>query len=165
MATPFSELINNLWEIGFPTLLTFIFFLAVVFGLLRRSDLFEDQTVDATVSVVVAFMITGGMIQFLGGPSGFSWFFALLSIAVVVLLGFVLILGMLGVDVTEVMNENEGRRRNVAILAGLILILILLYILEAAGVNVSGMLTSQLATGALMTIAMLGFIYVMARQG
>lgn len=165
MATPFSELISNLWEIGFPTLLTFVFFLAVVFGLLRRTELFDDRTVDSTVSVVVAFLVTGGMIQFLGGPEGFSWFFALLSIAVVVLLGFVLILGMLGVDITEVMNENEGRRRNVAILAGFVLILILLYILQAAGVNVGGILTSQLASAALMTIAMLGFIYVMAREG
>lgn len=164
MAEPFQGLINNLWDLGFPTFLIFIFFLAVVYGLLRRGEFFEDDTVDATVAVVVAFLVTGGSIQFLGGVESFVWFFSMMAAAVVILLGFVLILGMMGVDITEVMNENEARRRNVAILAGFVLVGVLLYMLSFF-MDIERYLTSDLVAGVLMVVAMFGFVYLVAKSG
>lgn len=117
MATIFETLIQNLESVGFfRYFLPFVFMLAVVYGLLRRIEVFEDQQVDATVATAVAFIAMLGVYTFdLAGIM--IQFFGALTVGIVLLLGLVLILGMFGVEVQELDNHPAAIGAGVIVFA------------------------------------------------
>jgi len=107
MAT-FGTLIQNLWDVGFNLFLAFLFVLAVVYGVLRRIELFDDNTVDATIATVTAFFTVAGVYTWFG-TQFFSQFFGLVGIITLVILGLVVMMGMMGADITEYMEGDDAR--------------------------------------------------------
>ncbi|MDY6770579.1 MAG: hypothetical protein SV186_01330 [Candidatus Nanohaloarchaea archaeon] len=136
----------------------FVFIMAIVYGLLQKIELFDDETVDAAIALVTAFMSVAGIIQVFGGTAVFSWFFSLVTLGLFVLLGYVLILGILGVDITEMLEGGENRQRNMALVAAGILALIIIYMLSYTGVEVAKWLTGEAAMTVVMVV---GIVYIM----
>lgn len=154
----FESLIDNLRALGFfDFFLPFVFVMAVVYGVLQKAEVFEDETVDATVAIVSAFLSILGIRTFVD-PSFFSQFFGLVVIALLIVLGFVVILGMMGVDVTDVMNDTSQTQRAGAGVAAFF-VLVLLGMIAAAEdwLNFQAILdaiTGEMALTALMIIGM-----------
>lgn len=148
----FGELLMNLFDpaVGFQFFLAFIFVLAVVYGVLRKIELFEDNTVDATVATVAAFFSVFGVYSWLGAQF-FIEFFGLVAIAAFVILGVVVILGMMGVDMVEVMNIDEESQKFALWSSVAIVIMILVGILYYADY---GFITEVITSDTLISLAM-----------
>lgn len=124
MAPVFEELIMNLQGLGFfRYFMPFLLMMAVTYGILQRAELFEDETVDGVVAAVVSFMSIVGIYTFVGGAF-FTQFFGVVTIAIFVLIGYVIILGTMGVDVTEVANLDDAQKKRTAWYGGGVLALV-----------------------------------------
>lgn len=108
MANPFTTLVSNLNNLGFfDFLLPFILTFAILWGLLLKTKVLgENQRVNGTVSLVVAFFVIG-----FGGPALGSFFTTLFGYAVVVLaviLIIALFFGMSGFEWGKVLDPKVG---------------------------------------------------------
>ncbi|MCJ7450587.1 MAG: hypothetical protein MUP58_02495 [Candidatus Nanohaloarchaeota archaeon QJJ-9] len=164
----FETLIQNLQSIGFfDYFLPYIFMLAVTYGVLSKIEVFDDNQVDATVSIVVSFMTILGIYQFVGATF-FPKFFGMLAIFVVIILGLAILAGMFGVDISEVTNNSATSKKATlgvaaAILAvALILVFIFFPIGEVAGVG--GFWMSEEFLTLVMIIGIIASIYFITRE-
>ena len=114
MADPFSLLVANLNAMGFfGFLLPWVFTFAVVYGLLLKAKLFDNQKVVGVLSLVMAFFVIG-----FGGPWLAQFFVNLFGYAAVIIAGILvlaLFITMSGGDFSKLFN-NKGVA---AILAGI----------------------------------------------
>jgi hypothetical protein len=163
MAT-IGDMFANLWEVGIPYFLEFMLVMAISYGVLRRAEMFEDETVDGAVAIGAAFFATWGTAQYAGGQAVFSWFFGFLAIALVFLLGYGLVLGVLGVDVAEMSNENPKRRRNIGIIAALIAAGVISLVMQGFyGQDMLALASNETVVTAVMLLGLLWIVYVIAK--
>lgn len=139
--------------------------MAVVYGVLQKSEVFEDETVDAVVSIVAAFLSILGIRTFVD-PVFFSQFFGLVVIVLLIVLGFVVILGMMGVEITDVFNESS-QTQQVAAGIGAFFVLVILGVIATGYdiINFQAILnafTSEMALTALMIIGMFAVVAFVA---
>lgn len=159
MATPgFEMLFQNLQAIGFfEFALPILFFMAVFYGLLQKTEtISDDDAVNGTAAVALAFLTTLGIYTVIPF-SFFPQFFAALSVLVVLVLGAAILMGMVGVDIG---GELESDRAQLLAVVGVILLLVIVVppLLGNIGLGVS--LTEQHANFilTLATIAVIGYI-------
>lgn len=156
MASVFSQLLQNLSQVGFFDLfLPFLLILAVTYGVLQRIELFEDDTVDATVSIVVAFMAMFSMLTFVE-PVFFTQFFGAVTLLVAVLIGYIIVLGLMGVDITEVSTLDDEQKKKTAVFAAIGIAVVLGGILQYTGVvDVMGSIMTTLQSDVFLTVLVL----------
>lgn len=152
----FSQLLTNLAEIGFFNLfLPFLLILAVTYGVLQRIELFEDETVDATVSIVVALMAMFSMLTFVD-PVFFTQFFGAVTLLVAVIIGYIVVLGLMGVDITDVATLDDEQKKKTAVFAAIGIGVVLAGILQFTGlVDVTGSIMTIVETEWFLTIVVL----------
>lgn len=92
----------TLFQLFFPWLLV----LAITYGVLQQYDLFGDEdSIDAIISLSVAFMTVGGAYLFI--PEGMlSHVAAVMTFAVFAVLGLVIVLAVAGYDISQ-LSEND----------------------------------------------------------
>lgn len=165
----FQNLISNLESVGFfQYFLPFILVIAVFYGLLRKFEIFEDQAVDATVSIVAAFLAMFG-IAAVAPAAVFSEFFGVIVVIIMVLLGYDIILGMVGIDISEITNpEEDADERRIAWAGGLgiiIVIVIITVFFGWSGDYLMDVLLSEDAISIYLIIAMVAVIYSITTGG
>lgn len=163
MAT-FETLIQNLQEIQFFTyFMPFIFLLAVTYGIISKIDIFDDDdVVEASVSLAVAFMGMLG-IYLLNLGDVMVYFFGAVSVGLVTVLGFVLVAGMFGVDISQMGQDSKKKFAGIAgaVVVGILIILVN----EFLDVDFYGYLTSEFAYTVLMLGGIIVFMYILVRSG
>lgn len=129
MADPFSVLVSNLNALGFfGFLLPFVFVLAISYGLLIKSKMFEDQKIIGVISLVLAFFVIG-----FGGPGLANFFVGAFGLAAIVLAGILIIVmfvALAGGDVSKLMGDNK------AVMAALAGVGIIIFFVAAGSVGV-----------------------------
>jgi len=124
----FETLIANLQDIYFFSyFMPFVFVLAVTYGIISKLELFEDDAVDATVAIVVAFLSMLG-IYTMNLAGSMVYFFGALSVSLVAILGFVIVLGMFGVDVTDLSYKKTWVGISLSIVIAILIIMVNNYI-------------------------------------
>ncbi|MFP4038355.1 MAG: hypothetical protein ACLFTA_01070 [Candidatus Nanohaloarchaea archaeon] len=140
----------------FPWLLV----LAFTFGVLEKYEFFEDETINAAISISFAFLSIGG-IYFFAPANIFVNFGAVLAFAAFVALGFLIVMAVAGIDIDDMTDEEQ----NIPLYAGLgILGLGLVAVIGFAlgvpemlsGINISPEI--ELVQDVFMPVLLLGFI-------
>ncbi|MFB6294353.1 MAG: hypothetical protein ABEI97_01195 [Candidatus Nanohaloarchaea archaeon] len=158
MATPgFELLFQNLQAIGFfEFALPILFFIAVYYGLLQKTGVISDEeSVNGTAAVALSFLTTLGIYVVIPF-SFFPQFFAAMSILLVLVLGIIMLMGMVGLDVSEELGDDA---QTVAVV-GVIVLLIIVAPPLLQGVDLGITITEQHANFVLTlaTIAVIGWI-------
>lgn len=93
----FEAVVGNLTQVGpFEFLLMFVFFLALLYGLLRRIKLLgEEVSVTAAASAALAFIL----VNYTPIGTVFAQLFFIAGVLILLLLMFVLLISMLGGDI------------------------------------------------------------------
>jgi NADH:ubiquinone oxidoreductase subunit 6 (subunit J) len=110
----FSEMIiymseTDIIHLFFPWLLL----LAFTFGVLKKYEFFEDDEITGAVSLSISFLAIAGIYFFL--PENiFANFGAILAFATFAALGFMIVMAIAGVDISEM----EGRIGKIPLLVG-----------------------------------------------
>ncbi len=104
----FEQIVQTLAELDFYQLFfPWLLVLAVSFGLLERYQFFgENSSVNGTIALSVAFLVTGGAEFFLPGDI-FVIFAGALAFSVFGLLGLMILLGAIGVDIQEDLGDTN----------------------------------------------------------
>lgn len=103
----FPLLIENMKELNMGLFLVWLLVLAITYGILNRTEAFgEDKSVNAVISIATAFLATFGIfsvipIQFFSTALGYA------SVAFVVLLIFIVIVGMVGLTPSDIIDKLE----------------------------------------------------------
>lgn len=135
MSTPFEVVILKLQNMGFFTfLLPFVIVSAVLYGLLRKSQIFgppeKNVAVNAVVSISAAFMVMASpVIAGIDITQDFARFFAQSMIVTVVLMMAILIAGMVfPPDLPKTVGDKLGGRfMGVFLVGGIIVVIALLF--------------------------------------
>ncbi|MFQ3274988.1 MAG: hypothetical protein ACI9LV_000065 [Candidatus Nanohaloarchaea archaeon] len=91
----------DVFQLFFPWLLV----LAVTYGALDKYDWFEEDTINATVAVAVAFISIGGLYLFV--PAGlFPHFAAAVAFTAFGIIGLMVLLAIAGVDLNELDKDS-----------------------------------------------------------
>ena len=129
MTNPFELVILKLTDLGFFTfLLPFILVAAILYGLLRKSQIFgppeKNVAINATVAIVASFMVWAApVIAGIDIEKELAKFFVQSMIASLVIMVAVLAAGMFfGPDLPKTIQEKLGTRYLGALLVGGILI-------------------------------------------
>lgn len=158
MATPgFELLFQNLQTIGFFEIgLPVLFFMAIYYGLLDKTGtISEDEAVNGTAAISLAFLTTLGILTVIPF-SFFPQFFAALSVIVVVVLGLLLLMGMVGLDVSEGIGEDQQKHAVLGVVVILFLIGPPILKEVGLGIEISRDYANFLLT--LATIAVIGIV-------
>lgn len=156
----FETLIQNLQEIYFFSyFMPFILVLAVTYGIIDKINLFEDNTVDATVSIVVAFMSLLG-IYLLDISGVMIYFWGALSVGLVTVLGFVILAGMFGVDITQ----TEFEKKWIGISGAIIIAVVLVIVNEFLAFDVGAFIYTETAMTLLSLAGMIAVVYFIVRN-
>lgn len=163
MATPgFELLFQNLEQIGFfEFVLPLILFMAIFFGILRKTEVLgDDEAVQGAAAVALAFLTTFGIYVFIPF-SFFPQFFGALSILIVLILGMMIIMGMAGFDVSGGVDAKSQRY----MVAGVILIVIIAFpaLFTFAGTDYA---ISEQHANFVLTLALIAVIgYIISKFG
>ncbi|MFB6200120.1 MAG: hypothetical protein ABEJ83_04525 [Candidatus Nanohaloarchaea archaeon] len=163
MAQPgFQLLFENLQKIGFfEFALPFMLFLAVFYGVLRKTEVIgEDEAVQGVAAISLALLTTFGIYVFI--PATFlPQFFGALSVLVVLIIGLMVLAGLAGYDVSE---GVEGGTQTYAI-AGMIFIVLITFpaVFSLSGFNYQ--VSQQHATFVLTLLMIIGIVYVLRGFG
>jgi hypothetical protein len=130
MANPFEVLVSNLNALGFfGFLLPWVFIFVVAYGLLAKTKVLgEDHRINAVLSIVLAFFVTG-----FGGPWLANFFTTVFGVAAAVLAGIlvlVLFMGMAGMSIEKMLHNKP-------IQVALIGIAILVFVVAAGGLSIA----------------------------
>lgn len=155
MAT-FETLIQNLQDIYFFSyFMPFVFVLAVTYGIISKLELFEDDVVDGTVSIVVAFLAMLGVYT-MNLADYMVYFFGALSVSLVAILGFVIVLGMFGLDVTEL----EFNKTWVGLSAAIVLSILIMMVNKFVEKDVLKIFYNETALTVYMLAGVIAVIYI-----
>lgn len=126
MAFGFDILIENLSNIGFYNFfLPFLLILALTYGILKTINFSGGDTgVIAVISIAVAFLTLGGLYFFVR-PDFFPLLFSSLSIYLIAIFGIILILGLLGVKIENLSEQNWFKA--LALIVAIMLVLATLF--------------------------------------
>lgn len=158
MATPgFEMLFQNLQSIGFFEFgLPILFFMAVYYGLLQKTEtISDDDTVNGTAAIALSFLTTLGIYTVIPF-SIFPQFFAALSVLVVLVLGGMMLMGMLGIEMEGEMDERAQRLAVIGVIGVLVLIGIPLFSSLDIGFELTESFMNFVLTVA--TIAVIGYV-------
>lgn len=155
----FAQMIQYMSEtdvihLFFPWLLV----LAFTYGVLQKYEVFEDEGVDAAVSIAFAFMSIGGIYFF--APSGiFVNFGAVMAFASFVALGFLIVMAVAGVDLDD-MTDTES---NIPLIGGLSILSLGLLVIVGSAIGLPETIEAieieaQLVEDIIMPVLLLGFI-------
>ena len=138
----------------FPWLLV----LAFTYGVLEKYDFFEDDAVNAAISISFAFLSIGGIYFFAPGNI-FVNFGAILAFAAFVALGFLIVMAVAGIDIQD-MTESE---QNIPLIAGLGILGLGLLVVVGGALGVTEIFASinfeaNFVQDIFMPILLLGFI-------
>lgn len=121
-------LIGNMNTIGFyDFFLPFVLFVAIVFGLLQKNKVFGDKDtkgIDGVVAMSVAFFV----INYTAIGLYFSTLFAIGATIIGAILVGIIILGMVGIDLGGFLNDKEGKKMKLPIIAGAGVVVIILFL-------------------------------------
>jgi len=129
MADPFTLVIMKLRDLGFFTfLLPFILVAAILYGLLRKSQIFgppeRNVAVNAVIAIVASFMVWASpVIAGINIEQELARFFAQISVATIVLMVAILMAGMVFQPnlPEQVGKQLGGRFLGVFLVAGILL--------------------------------------------
>lgn len=104
----FEKIVQTMIEMGilelfFPWLLI----TSLTYGTLNRYGAFEEESVIGAVAISVGFIGLAGIYTFLP-PGMFAQFGAAIGFAIFGMLGLAMMLGMAGVDITEMFESGDG---------------------------------------------------------
>lgn len=138
----------------FPWLLV----LAFTYGVLEKYDFFEDDTVNAAISLSFAFLSIGGIYFFAPGNI-FVNFGAVMAFASFVALGFLIVMAVAGIDIQD-MTESE---KNIPLIAGLGILGLGLLVVVGGALGVPEIIESwsfeaNFVQDIFMPVLLLGFI-------
>lgn len=138
----------------FPWLLV----LAFTYGVLEKYEWFEDETVNAAISLSVAFLSIGGIYFFAPGNI-FVNFGAVLAFASFAALGFLIVMAVAGIDVQN-MTDSE---QNIPLVAGLGILGLGLLVVVGGALGIPEMISrlsfeANIVDDILMPILLLGFL-------
>ncbi len=157
----FETLIQNLQNIYFFSyFMPFLFVLAATYGIISKIELFEDDVVDASVSLAVGFMAMLG-IYILNLGDVMVYFFGAISVGLVTILGFVLLAGMFGVDITDV----EMSKKWIGIAGAIVLGILLIMVNEFLEIDITRYLFSEMSLTLLMIGGIIGFVFLLTKSG
>ena len=109
MAEGFALLLENLMEMNFGLFLVWLVVLAIVYGVLNKTEAFgSDNTVNGIISLAVAFLAVFGVYQFIP-ETIFTSAMGYTAVGLILLLVFVVILGMIGFtprDMVDTLGDN-----------------------------------------------------------
>lgn len=103
----------SLFELFFPWLLT----LAVTFGVLDKYDYFDEDSINAVVSLAVSFIAIGGAYLFIPA-SLFPHFAAAIAFGTFGLIGLLILMALAGYDLNEL--DSESPLAKIALPAGIL---------------------------------------------
>lgn len=162
-STPgFELLLLNLQDLGIEIFLHIVLFVAIYFGLLRKTEVIgDDEGVQGASAVALSLLTTIGIYSFLPA-STLTAFFAGLSAIVILILGLMIVMGMFGVNVGEV-EINESQRSIGVVALAVVLIIVLIVVAPIVenqyGANVFG----EDATSFVLTLGMIAIIGYMVK--
>ncbi|MFB6147530.1 MAG: hypothetical protein ABEJ66_01465 [Candidatus Nanohaloarchaea archaeon] len=111
MAQPgFEMLFANLQQIGFfEFFLPVVLFIAIYYGILNKMELLgEDEAVQGTAAIALSLLTVLGIYTVIPF-SLFQQFFGALSVVLIVVIGFLVVLGMFGIEFEgEEVTDNVG---------------------------------------------------------
>ncbi|MBC5792982.1 MAG: hypothetical protein H8Z69_02970 [Nanohaloarchaea archaeon] len=119
----FETLVQNmsqmdLFHLFFPWLLI----TAITYGALNKTEIFEEDTIDAAVALSVGFISMAGLLAFVP-PNMFAHFGAALGFIVFGILGLLIVLAMAGVDVNDLADAGDTPLQgNPIAVAGIVLV-------------------------------------------
>jgi hypothetical protein len=149
----FGTMISNLNQMGFyDFVLPWLLIFAVVYAILKKSKVLDNEQADGIVSVVVAFFATA----FTGSSIGtfFTNLFGGGAIFLAAILIFLIFVGLFGFDMKTITDQKEM----LIIPAGIVILLFLsMGGLETSGISLSGDVFSALV---MVGIVALGIIFV-----
>ncbi len=124
----FETLVQNmsqmdLFHLFFPWLLI----VAVTYGALNKTDLFEEDTIDAAVALSVGFIAMAGLLAFVPANM-FPQFGAAIGFIVFGILGLLIVLAMAGVDVNDLADTGDTPLRGNPIAVGGIILVSIAFI-------------------------------------
>ncbi len=157
----FETLIQNLQNIYFFSyFMPFIFVLAATYGIINKIELFDDDVVDASVSLAVGFMAMLG-IYILNLGDMMVYFFGAISVGLVTILGFVLLAGMFGVDITD----EEMNKKWIGIAGAIVIAILLIMVNEFLEIDITRYIFSEMSLTLLMIGGIIGFVYLLTKSG
>lgn len=163
MAQPgFELLFENLDSIGFfDFVLPLLLFMAVFFGILRKTEVIgDDEAVQGVASISLAFLTTFGIYIFI--PASFlPQFFGALSVIIVLILGLLILAGMMGYEVGGGMEE---RSQNLVI-AGVVFLVLMFLPVAFNMSDFNYQLSEQYSTFILTIVMIVGIVYVLSELG
>lgn len=163
MAQPgFELLFENLDSIGFfDFVLPLLLFMAVFFGILRKTEVIgDDEAVQGVASISLAFLTTFGIYIFI--PASFlPQFFGALSVIIVLILGLLILAGMMGYEVGGGMEE---RSQNLVI-AGVVFLVLMFLPVAFNMSDFNYQLSDQYSTFILTIVMIVGIVYVLSELG
>ncbi len=123
MADPFTILLGNLGRIGFFNfVLPWLFTLAVIYGILLKSKLFDGQpAINGLLAIVVSFFVVNYTPVGFGLDTFFTRIFGMGVLILVVIFVVLLFMGLVGLKGEDIFKaENLGGGTAVALLLGLV---------------------------------------------
>ncbi|MDY6776722.1 MAG: hypothetical protein SVQ76_01290 [Candidatus Nanohaloarchaea archaeon] len=163
MAEPgFQLLFENLRTIGFfQFALPFMLFLAVFYGLLRKTGVIgDDEAVQGVAAISLALITTFGIYVFV--PATFlPQFFGALSVLVVLILGLMILAGLAGFDVG---GEVDAKSQRYAVV-GVVFITLIAFPAVFSMADFDFQISSGYSTFLLTVIMLFGIVYVLRGMG
>lgn len=162
-STPgFALLLQNLNEVGIQIFLQLVLFIAIYFGLLRKTEVLgDDEGVQGAAAVAMGLITTFGIYSFLPAAV-FTQFFALLSVLIVIVLGFMIVLGMVGVSMPDIEGGKNQRKVATVAIAALVVIIMVVFA-PIAGEMYGADLFGERSTSFVLTLAMIAVIGYMVK--
>lgn len=155
---------TDIVHLFFPWLLV----LAVTFGALQKYELFEDELVDAAVSLSIAFLSIGGIYFF--APEGiFVNLGAVMAFASLAALSFMIVMAVAGIDLSEMTDEEQS----LPLIGGLSILGVGLLIIGGSALGIPEAISqlrieASLVEDILMPLMLFGFltavIYLTSRE-
>lgn len=158
MAIGFELLLQNLDAAGvFDLFLPWLLILAVSYGILKKTEALGDEdSVIAIASVAISFLGVAGIFSVVPAEF-FAQFFALISVLLVVVLGIVIVLGLFGVDISDLGESNWFRVGTVLTVIGIVVVLA--FSLLPISLSQSSLLDSDMVSTVIMLIVVGAAIY------
>ncbi len=159
--SPIEIMLGNMNRLGFfEFLMPWILFLAIIFALLKKSEVFgEEISVNAVIAAVVSFFIINYTPLGMTLGTFFTTLFGLAAVIIAGLLVGILFIGMAGIKPEELLGK--ANKTAIAVLLGFLALI--------AFISVGGMsffnIDSDLVITLFMLLLMLFAIMFIAKEG
>lgn len=141
--SPMEIMMGNLHELGFfELLLPWMLFLAIIFALLRKSEVFGNEiSVHAVIAAIVSFFIINYTPVGMTLGTFFTTLFGIAAMIIAGLLVGILFLGMAGIKPEELLGKAKESKTALAVLLGLLAIAVFLTVFDEFTIDSDTLMT------------------------